>query len=148
MRALVLTALLALPAAVGLGFMAEGIVSVLFQGREFTTRDVNQTSVAVVGYAVGLIGLIGVKILAPGFYAQKDSRTPVKIAVFTLVSLTFAATTYDAAVPDEVIAVSDRDSFEMTRHLAREEGLLVGGSCGMAVVAALAAGLVYLLLRR
>ena len=39
---------------------------------------------------------------------------------------------------DEVVAVSDADSFEMTRRLAREEGLLVGGSCGMAVVAALA----------
>jgi cystathionine beta-synthase len=44
---------------------------------------------------------------------------------------------YDPSVPDEIIAVTDADSFEMTRRLAREEGLLVGGSCGMAVVAAL-----------
>ena len=44
---------------------------------------------------------------------------------------------YDPAVPDEIIAVTDADSFEMTRRLAREEALLVGGSCGMAVVAAL-----------
>ncbi|MBX9245020.1 cystathionine beta-synthase [Actinotalea ferrariae] len=49
----------------------------------------------------------------------------------------FWPTAYDPAVPDEIIAVTDADSFEMTRRLAREEGLLVGGSCGMAVVAAL-----------
>lgn len=44
---------------------------------------------------------------------------------------------YDPSVVDEIIAVSDAESFAMTRRLAREEGLLVGGSCGMAVVAAL-----------
>jgi putative peptidoglycan lipid II flippase len=82
--------LLALPAALGLGMLAEGIVAVLFQGREFSGHDVRQTSVAVIGYAVGLIGLIGVKILAPGFYAQKDLRTPVKIAVVVLVATQIA----------------------------------------------------------
>jgi cystathionine beta-synthase len=45
--------------------------------------------------------------------------------------------TYDPTICDEIVRVSDSDSFEMTRRLAREEGLLVGGSCGMAVVAAL-----------
>ncbi|MEU4765571.1 cystathionine beta-synthase [Actinosynnema sp. NPDC023794] len=44
---------------------------------------------------------------------------------------------YDRDVCDEIVAVSDGDSFEITRRLAREEGLLVGGSCGMAVAAAL-----------
>jgi cystathionine beta-synthase len=49
----------------------------------------------------------------------------------------FWPTTYDRDICDEIVAVSDADSFAMTRRLAREEGLLVGGSCGMAVVAAL-----------
>lgn len=49
----------------------------------------------------------------------------------------FWPSAYDPDIPDEIIAVSDADSFDMTRRLAREEGLLVGGSCGMAVVAAL-----------
>ena len=82
--------LLALPAAVGLGLLAEGIVAVLFQGRAFTAHDVGQTATAVIGYAVGLIGLIAVKVLAPGFYAQKDIRTPVKIAVVVLIATQLA----------------------------------------------------------
>jgi cystathionine beta-synthase len=49
----------------------------------------------------------------------------------------FWPSAYDPSVPDGIIAVSDADSFDMTRRLAREEALLVGGSCGMAVVAAL-----------
>ncbi|MDQ1604501.1 MAG: cystathionine beta-synthase, partial [Actinomycetota bacterium] len=49
----------------------------------------------------------------------------------------FWPSAYDPSVTDEIVAVSDRDSFVMTRRLAREDGLLVGGSCGMAVVAAL-----------
>lgn len=49
----------------------------------------------------------------------------------------FWPSAYDPSIADEIVAVSDRDSFVMTRRLAREEGLLVGGSCGMAVAAAL-----------
>ncbi len=49
----------------------------------------------------------------------------------------FWPSAYDKSVTDEIVAVSDRESFLMTRRLAREEGMLVGGSCGMAVVAAL-----------
>jgi cystathionine beta-synthase len=49
----------------------------------------------------------------------------------------FWPTTYDPSVCDRIVAVSDKDSFVTTRRLAREEGMLVGGSCGMAVAAAI-----------
>ncbi len=49
----------------------------------------------------------------------------------------FWPTTYDASIADRIVAVSDQDSFAMTRRLAREEALLVGGSCGMAAAAAI-----------
>ncbi len=81
-----LTCLIALPAAVGLGVLAEGVIAVLFQGMQFSAHDVRQTSAALVGYAIGLLGLIAVKILAPGFYAKQDIRTPVKIAVGVLLA--------------------------------------------------------------
>jgi putative peptidoglycan lipid II flippase len=85
-----LVCLIALPAALGLGLLAEGLIAVLFQGGKFGARDVAQTAMALVGYAVGLLGLIAVKILAPGFYAQQDIKTPVKIAVGVLVATQFA----------------------------------------------------------
>ena len=81
-----LTLLIAAPAAVGLGLLAEGTIAVLFQGGRFAAHDVAQTAQALTGYAFGLLGLIAVKILAPGFYARQDIRTPVKIAVVALLA--------------------------------------------------------------
>ena len=81
-----LSCLIALPAAIGLGVLAEPIVSVLYEGQRFSARDTAQTALALVGYAVGLLGLITVKILAPGFYAKGDIRTPVKIAIGVLIA--------------------------------------------------------------
>ena len=80
-----LVVLLAVPAAIGLGLMADALVAFLYQGKNFQAYDVAQTSLAVMGYSFGLIGLIGIKILAPAFYARKDIRTPVKVAALSLV---------------------------------------------------------------
>lgn len=81
-----LTLLLGLPACLGLALMSKALVSTLFHYGAFTAADVAQTQTAVVAYAVGLIGLLSVKILAPGFYARQDIRTPVKIALAVLVA--------------------------------------------------------------
>ncbi|MEI2414978.1 murein biosynthesis integral membrane protein MurJ [Orrella sp. JC864] len=81
-----LTLLLGLPAALGLALAADGLVATLFHYGQFGAADVAQTRAAVVAYSVGLIGLLSVKILAPGFYAQQDIRTPVRIAIAVLVA--------------------------------------------------------------
>jgi putative peptidoglycan lipid II flippase len=80
-----LVLLLALPCCVALVVFPQALVAVLFQRGAFTAADVAQTSSALIGYGIGLMGLIGVKVLAPGFYARQDTRTPVKIAVAVLV---------------------------------------------------------------
>jgi len=80
------TLLLALPAAVALGLLAVPLVSTLFwHGDVFTRLDVMMTRNALIAYAVGLAGIILVKVLAPGFYAKQNIRTPVKVAIVTLV---------------------------------------------------------------
>jgi len=75
---------LALPCAVALLIFAKPLVSVLFHYGAFTDRDLMQTSLALVGYGVGLIGLVAIKVLAPGFYASQDTRTPMRIALGVL----------------------------------------------------------------
>ncbi|MDE2400079.1 MAG: murein biosynthesis integral membrane protein MurJ [Burkholderiales bacterium] len=80
-----LVLLLALPCAVALLVFAQPLVAVLYHYGRFGANDVHQTVLALSGYGVGLMGLVGVKILAPGFYATQDIRTPVKIGVFVLV---------------------------------------------------------------
>lgn len=80
-----LVLLLALPCAVALLVFPTPMVSVLYHYGQFSARDVQQTVQALMGYGVGLMGLIGVKVLAPGFYARQDIRTPVKIAVAVLI---------------------------------------------------------------
>jgi putative peptidoglycan lipid II flippase len=81
------TLLLAAPAAVALGLLAVPLVSTLFWHSDgaFTRNDVIMTRHALIAYAVGLAGIVLVKVLAPGFYARQNIRTPVKIAIATLV---------------------------------------------------------------
>lgn len=77
--------LLALPSAVALGILAKPLTVSLFQYGKFTAFDALMTQRALIAYSVGLIGLIVVKVLAPGFYSRQDIKTPVKIAIVTLI---------------------------------------------------------------
>lgn len=81
-----LTFMLALPAALGLWLLGTGLTATLFHYGKFTAHDVLMTQQAVAAYGVGLIGLVLVKILAPGYYAKQDIKTPVKIAFFVLIA--------------------------------------------------------------
>jgi putative peptidoglycan lipid II flippase len=76
--------MLTLPAALALGMIAVPLLATFFQHGMFDANDVLMTRNALVGYSVGLIGLIAVKVLAPGFYARQDIKTPVKIGIVTL----------------------------------------------------------------
>ena len=80
-----LVVLLAVPSAVALLTFAKPLVAVLYHYGAFKEADVNQTAVALMGYGAGLLGLVAIKVLAPGFYARQDIRTPVKIAIVVLV---------------------------------------------------------------
>ena len=79
-----LTFMLALPCAVALALLAVPLIATLFHHGEFGVEDVMMTRNALTAYSVGLLGLILVKVLAPGFYARQNIRTPVKIALVTL----------------------------------------------------------------
>ncbi|HSC94701.1 MAG TPA: murein biosynthesis integral membrane protein MurJ [Burkholderiales bacterium] len=79
-----LTLLLATPAAAALALLSVPLVATLFQYGAFGAEDVYATRRAVMAYSVGLIGLVMVKVLAPGFYARQDIKTPVRIALVTL----------------------------------------------------------------
>ncbi len=80
-----LVVLLAVPCAVALFTFAQPLVSVLYHYGAFSNADVDQTARALMNYGAGLLGLVAIKVLAPGFYARQDIRTPVKIAIVVLV---------------------------------------------------------------
>lgn len=80
-----LVVLLAVPCGVGLLAFADPLVSTLFHRGALNNNDVNQIALALMGYGVGLLGLVAIKVLAPGYFASQDMKTPVKIAVAVLV---------------------------------------------------------------
>ncbi|HWP94157.1 MAG TPA: murein biosynthesis integral membrane protein MurJ [Gammaproteobacteria bacterium] len=82
--ALRFTFLIGMPASVGLFVLAGPMAATLFQYGEFTARDTHMTAAALMPYAIGMFGFTLVKILAPGYYARQDTRTPVRIGLIAL----------------------------------------------------------------
>ncbi len=73
--------LIAVPATLGLVMMAGPMLATLFYYGAFNANDLEMASLSMMAYGSGLLGFILVKVLAPGFYARQDTKTPVKIAI-------------------------------------------------------------------
>jgi len=76
--------LIGIPSAVGLFVMAEPIMLTVFQSGAFEISDAHSASLSLKAYIVGLIGFMLVKVLAPGFFARQDTKTPVKIGIIAM----------------------------------------------------------------
>jgi putative peptidoglycan lipid II flippase len=118
--------MLTLPAALALAMLGVPLLSTLFHYGAFTANDVLQTRQALVAYSIGLTGLILVKVLAPGFYARQDIRTPVKIAIFTLLltqamNLAFIGWLKHAGLALSIGLASCVNAFLLWRGLRRSE---------------------------
>lgn len=80
-----LVVLLAVPCALALLVFPLPLVAVLYHYGAMTDFDVQQVTHALMGWGVGLIGIVAIKVLAPGYFASQDTKTPVKVAVVVLV---------------------------------------------------------------
>ena len=81
-----LVVLVGLPSALGLGLLAGPILSTLFQYGEFSAHDADMAARSLLAYSLGLPAFLLIKILAPGFYSRQDTRTPVRIAVTSMIA--------------------------------------------------------------
>jgi putative peptidoglycan lipid II flippase len=84
--ALRLTLLLGIPSAIGLLLLAGPMLATLFYSEAFNDHDVEMATRSLMAYSPGLLAIMLIKILAPGFYARQDTRTPVRIGIIAMVS--------------------------------------------------------------
>ncbi len=84
--ALKLVTLVALPASLGLLLLASPLLATLFGYGEFSLHDTRMSSLSLMAYALGLPAFIYIKVLAPGFYARQDTKTPMRIGVQAMIA--------------------------------------------------------------
>ncbi len=84
--AMKISLLICIPAMLGLIVLASPILSTLVQYRQFNVVDTQMASMSLMAYAVGLPAFIYIKVLAPGFYARQDTKTPVKIGIIAMLA--------------------------------------------------------------
>lgn len=84
--ALRLVTLFAIPASIGLLMLAAPMLSALFGYGEFDAQDIHMSSLSLMAMCLGLPAFIYIKVLAPGYYARQDTRTPVRIGIIAMVA--------------------------------------------------------------
>ena len=131
-----LTFLLTLPAALALAVLGVPLLATLFQHGAFTAHDVLRTREALAAYSIGLTGLILVKVLAPGFYSRQDIRTPVKIALLTLVltqlmNMAFIGWLHHAGLALSIGIASCFNALLLWRGLRRRNAYLPSAGWGL-----------------
>lgn len=78
--------LLGIPAMFGIIVLRELIIATIFMHGEFSTEDVTKSAASLFACCIGLLSFMLVKVLAPGFYAKQDTKTPVKYAIISVIS--------------------------------------------------------------
>ncbi|MEJ2180903.1 MAG: murein biosynthesis integral membrane protein MurJ [Gammaproteobacteria bacterium] len=81
-----LSLLIGAPATVGLIMLAGPLLSAIFQYGDFDAEDVHMAQLALIAYSVGLLGFMYVKVLSPGYFARQNTKTPMKIAIISMVA--------------------------------------------------------------
>src|SRR5690606_3902259 len=79
-------ALFGIPAMAGLMVLSQPIVALLFMRGEFSQHDVLMVSYSLIAYSTGLLSYMLIKVLAPGYYARQDIKTPVRIGIIAMVA--------------------------------------------------------------
>lgn len=78
--------LIGVPSSLALGILATPLLVTLFQYGQFSAEDVAQSALALQAYSLGVLTFMLIKVLAPGFYARQDTKTPVKIGIWSMVA--------------------------------------------------------------
>ncbi len=154
--ALRMVLLLAVPAALALMVLAKPLMATIFYHGEMTAYDVEQMSVALQAYASGLLAFMLIKVLAPGFYARQDTKTPVKIGIQAMVVnmvfnllLVFSFAHVGLAM---ATAISSYFNAVMLYWVLRREGVLshqagwLGFGCKLLLANGVMVGLIYWLM--
>ena len=156
--AIQLALLIALPATLGLFLLAQPILSTLFEYGAFSDNDALMAAYSLMAYSLGLPAFILIKILASGFYARQDTKTPVRIGIQAMVInmllnvvFVYSMIEYDFLAPHVGLALATTASayynaFRLARQLRRDSVLEGFDSFSLHLLKMLCAGLLMALL--